>query len=184
MFDGNLRAHKLVSLFEPHSEIIRKGKANRPDEFGNLVKIQEAEHQIITPYEVFAQRPSNSELLLFGVEAHQQQLGETPQIVATDAGFYSAANLKALEQFGVKRVSVPSRNTRSQERRRIQKSRWFRRGQKWRTGCEGRISVLKRRHGLRRCLYRGFDGMQRWVGLGVIADNLMNIASRLAPIEA
>ena len=184
VFHGNLHADKLVSVFEPHSEIIRKGKANRPNEFGHLVKIQEAEHQIITHYEVFAQRPSDSQLLIPAVEAHQQQLGKTPQMVAADAGFYSAANLKALEQFGVKRVSVPSRNTRSQERRRIQKSRWFRRGQKWRTGCEGRISVLKRRHGLRRCLYLGFAGMQRWVGLGVIADNLMNIASRLASIEA
>ena len=184
VFHGNLHADKLVSVFEPHSEIIRKGKANRPNEFGNLVKIQEAEHQIITHYEVFAQPPSDSQLLIPAVEAHQQQLGKTPHMVAADAGFYSATNLKALEQFGVKRVSVPSRNTRSQERRRIQKSRWFRRGQKWRTGCEGRISVLKRRHGLRRCLYRGFAGMQRWVGLGVIADNLMNIASRLASIEA
>lgn len=182
VFDGNLHADKLVSVFEPHSEIIRKGKANRPNEFRNLVKIQEAEHQIITHYQVFAQRPSDSELLLSAVEAHQQQLGKTPQIVAADAGFYSAANEKALEQLGVKHISVPSRNTRSQERRRIQKSRWFRRAQKWRTGCERRISALKRRHGLRRCFYRGFAGMQRWVGLGVIADNLINIASRLNQI--
>jgi transposase, IS5 family len=184
VFDGNLHADKLVSVFEPHSEIIRKGKANRPNEFGNLVKIQEAEHQIITHYEVFAQRPSDSELLIPAVETHQQQLGKTPQVVAADAGFYSAANEKALHELGVKRVSVPSRNTRSEERRRMQKSRWFRRGQNWRTGCEGRISALKRRHGLRRCLYHGFAGMQRWVGLGVIADNFINIASRMKHMEA
>jgi len=55
------------------------------------------------------------------------------------------------------------------------RQRWFRRGQRWRTGCEGRISALKRRHGMRRCLYRGFRGMQRWVGLSVIADNVMQI---------
>ena len=156
-------AEKLVSVFEPHTEIIRKGKANRPTEFGNLVKIQEAEQQIITHYEVFAERPSDSALLIPAVEAHQQQLSKTPEMVAADAGFYSAANEKALEEMGVKRVSVPNRNTHSEERRRMQKSRWFRRGQKWRTGCEGRISALKRRHGLRRCLYRGFTGMQRWI---------------------
>jgi IS5 family transposase len=179
VFDGNVHADKLVSVFEPHSEIIRKGKANRPNEFGNLVKLQEAERQIITHYEVFAQRPSDSELLIPSVETHRQQLGRTPHLVAADAGFYSAANEKALEQLGVKRISVPNRNTRSPERRRTQKSSWFRRGQNWRTGCEGRISVLKRRHGLRRCLYRGFAGMQRWVGLGVIADNLINIGSRV-----
>jgi IS5 family transposase len=180
VFGGNTHAtEKLVSVFEPHTEIIRKGKANRPTEFGNLVKIQEAEQQIITHYEVFAERPSDSALLVPAVEAHQQQLGKTPKMVAADAGFYSAANEKALQEMGVRRISVPNRNTRSEERRRMQKSRWFRRGQNWRTGCEGRISALKRRHGLRRCLYRGFAGMQRWVGLGVIADNLMNIASHL-----
>jgi hypothetical protein len=53
--------------------------------------------------------------------------------------------------------------------------RWFRDGEKWRIGCEGRISVAKRRHGLRRCRYNGYVGMHRWVGLGVIADNLLNI---------
>ncbi len=177
-------AEKLVSVFEPHTEIIRKGKANRPTEFGNLVKIQEAEQQIITHYEVFAERPSDSALLIPAVEAHQQQLSKTPEMVAADAGFYSAANEKALEEMGVKRVSVPNRNTHSEERRRMQKSRWFRRGQKWRTGCEGRISALKRRHGLRRCLYRGFTGMQRWIGLGVIANNLIAIASRLIQVKA
>src|SRR6476660_190429 len=63
----------------------------------------------------------------------------------------------------------------SAERRALEKRRWFRQAQAWRTGCEGRISVLKRRHGLNRCRYRGDDGMKRWVGLGVIADNLINI---------
>jgi IS5 family transposase len=184
VFGGNAHApEKLVSVFEPHAEIIRKGKANRPTEFGNLLKIQEAEQQIITHYEVFAERPNDSDLLLPAVMTHQQQLGKTPQMVAADAGFYSAANEKNLKELGIKHISVPNRNTRNPERRRMQKSRWFRRGQKWRTGCEGRISALKRRHGLRRCLYRGFAGMQRWIGLGVIADNLINMASHLKRME-
>ena len=56
----------------------------------------------------------------------------------------------------------------------------FRNGQKWRTGSEGRISVVKRRHGLNRSRYRGEAGMKRWVGLGVIADNLVNIGRAMA----
>src|SRR5258708_5465983 len=68
-----------------------------------------------------------------------------------------------------------NRSTKSAERKREQKKRWFRNGQKWRTGCEGRISVAKRRHGLNRCRYKGDAGMKRWVGLGVIADNIINI---------
>jgi transposase, IS5 family len=64
--------------------------------------------------------------------------------------------------------------SKSAVRRREQKKRWFRDGQRWRTGCEGRISVAKRRHGLNHCRYRREDGMKHWVGLGVIADNLIN----------
>ena len=81
---------------------------------------------------------------------------------------------------GVKRVSVPSRSTKSAALKREQKKRWFKKGQKWRTGCEGRISVLKRRHGLNRCRYKGVSGMKRWTGLGVIADNVIHIGSHLA----
>jgi IS5 family transposase len=80
---------------------------------------------------------------------------------------------------GVLRVCIPNRSTKSADRKREQKKRWFKQGQKWRTGCEGRISVLKRRHGLRRCLYKGGDGMKRWVGLGVIADNLRHLGTVL-----
>ena len=69
----------------------------------------------------------------------------------------------------------PQSFDQSPERKREQKKRWFRNGQKWRTGCEGRISVVKRRHGLNRCRYKTEIGMQRWVGLGVISDNLVNI---------
>jgi len=68
----------------------------------------------------------------------------------------------------------------SAERRALEKKRWFRQAQAWRTGCEGRISVLKRRQGLNRCRYRGNDGMKRWVGLGVITDYLINIGRVLA----
>ena len=64
---------------------------------------------------------------------------------------------------------------RAAARKREQKKRWFRSGQRWRTGCEGRISVSKRHHGLTRCRYRGDDGMQRWVGIGVIADSVINV---------
>ena len=185
IFHGNAKSpDKIVSLFEPHSEIIRKGKASKPNEFGKMVKIQEAENQIITDYEVFARRPSDSDLLVESVERHEQRLGRVPYLSAADAGFYSLANEKKLQEMGVKRVSVPNRKTQSASRRQLQKQRWFKNGQRWRTGCEGRISVLKRRHGLNRSRYRGEDGMQRWVGLGVIADNLINMGRLMALREA
>jgi IS5 family transposase len=176
IFRGNTRAEgKLVSVFEPSTEIIRKGKAGKPNEFGKMVKLQEAENQIVIDYEVYDQRPSDSELLIPAIEAHAAKLGRTPRLVAADAGFYSANNEAAAKERGVKRVCIPNRSTKSVERKREQKKRWFRNGQKWRTGCEGRISVAKRRHGLNRCRYKGSAGMKRWVGLGVVADNLINI---------
>ena len=181
IFGGDTHAaEKLVSIFEPSTEIIRKGKASKPTEFGKLVKIQEGENQIIIDFEVYKKRPSDSELVIPALDVHEKTLGCTPRLVAGDAAFYSAKNEAAAHERGVKRVCIPNRSTKSAERKREQRKRWFKQGQKWRTGCEGRISVLKRRHGLRRCLYRGTAGMKRWVGLGVIADNLHHIGTVLA----
>jgi IS5 family transposase len=170
---------KLVSVFEPSAEVIRKGKASKPTEFGKLVKLQEAENQIVIDYQVFARRPSDSELLIPAIDTHEATLGRVPRLVAADAGFYSAKNEAAAKAKGVKRVCIPNYAAKDAARKREQKKRWFRAGQRWRTGCEGRISVSKRRHGLNRCRYHGEDGMKRWVGLGVIADNLINLGQMI-----
>jgi IS5 family transposase len=184
IFRGDTRSEgKLVSVFEPATEIIRKGKTSKrkgktskPTEFGKMVKLQEAENQIVTAYEVYDRQPSDCDLLIGAIDIHQARLGRIPRLVAADAAFYSAKNEAAAKTSGVKRVCIPNRSTKSPARKREQKKRWFRAGQKWRTGCEGRISVTKRRHGLNRCRYKGDAGMKRWVGLGVIADNLINIS--------
>jgi IS5 family transposase len=180
IFRGNTRSEgKLLSLFEPSTEVIRKGKAGKPNEFGKIVKLQEAENQIITDYQVYAQRPHDSDLLVAAIETHQALLGRAPRLLAADAAFYSLKNEAAAKAMGVKRVCIPNRSTRSAERKHEQRKRWFRDGQKWRTGSEGRISVVKRRHGLDRCRYKGYVGMNRWVGLGVIADSVVNIGQAL-----
>jgi len=170
---------KVLSIFEPHTEAIRKGKAGKPTECGKLVTIQEAEHQIVTAFEVHATRPADALLWTPALDRHQQIFGRAPALATGDKGFSSAANERAAAQRGVRRVVLPVRGRKSAARRAHERQRWFRRGQRWRTGCEGRISVLKRRHGMRRCRYRGSTGMHRWVGLGVIADNLINVAKYL-----
>src|SRR5262249_50851166 len=116
---------------------------SKPTEFGRLIKIQEAENQIITDYEVCDQRPADSMLLIKSIQAHQQKLGRVPDMVATDAGFSSPTNETAATKMGVKCVSIPNRSPKRAERRALQKKRWFRQAPAWRTGCEGRISVLK-----------------------------------------
>jgi IS5 family transposase len=178
---GNTKAaDKIFSLFEPHTELIRKGKAHKQNEFGQLILLQEAENQIITGYQVCEQRPADSTLFLPALAKHVEIFGRAPRQVAADAGFFSAANESKAEAMGVRRVSIPSHSTKSQTRKARQKKPWFKELQKWRTGCEGRISVIKRRHGLERSRYKGSHGIQRWVGLGVIADNLIQIGTQLA----
>jgi len=170
-------ADKVLSVFEPHTEPIRKGKISKPTEFGKLVTIQESEHQIISAYDVHTKRPADVTLWTSALDRHHAIFGRAPDLAAGDRGFSSATNEQAATDRGVRRVVLPRRGPKSPARRAYERQRWFRRGQRWRVGSEGRISVLKRRHGLDRCRYHGEEGMHRWVGLGVIANNLVSTAT-------
>ena len=164
---------KVVSLFEPHTDIIRKGKLARPTEFGRLVKIQEAEAQFITDYTVVD--PGQSERALWepALDRHIALFERAPELAVADGGFASRRNERAARDRGVRHVVLP-------RQAREQRSRIARAALRWRTGSEGRISALKRRHGLRRCRYRGESGMSRWVGLGVIVNDLL-VLGRAGP---
>jgi len=109
-----------VRLFEPSTEIIRKGKAAKPNEFGKMVKmvkLQEAENQIVIDFEVYDRRPNDGDLPIPAIEAHQARLGRLPYLVAADAAFYSAKNEVDANAKGVKRVRVPNRSTKSSDRK-------------------------------------------------------------------
>ena len=178
-------ADKVVSVFEPHTAVIRKGKMAKPTEFGNLITIQEAEHQIIAAYDIHDGRPADRALWVPSLDRHREIFGRAPFLATADRGFSSAANEREATRRGVRRVVLPHPGRKTAARRAYERQPWFRRGRRWRVGSEGRISVLKRRHGLTRCRYHGRDGMHRWVGLGVIADNLVTIARfTSAPIAA
>ena len=168
--------HKVVSVFEPHTEILRKGKLAKPTEFGRLVKVQEAEAQFITDYQVCERGASDRTLWVPALDRHLVLFGRPPQLAVADGGFASPTNEHAARARGVRHVVLPRhpRETRS---------RAARAALRWRTGSEGRISALKRCHGLRRCRYRGSSVMQRWVGLGVIASNL-KVLGRAGPRTA
>jgi IS5 family transposase len=160
---------KVVSLFEPHTEIIRKGKLAKPTEFGRRVKIQEAEAQFITDYEVCEPGQPERALWAPALDRHIALFDHPPHLAVADGGFASRSNEHAAQARGVRHVVLP-------RQAREERSRTARAALRWRTGSEGRISALKRRHGLRRCRYRGPSGMQRWVGLGVIANDLLVLA--------
>lgn len=109
-------------------------------------------------------------------EEHCQRVGRTPTRVATDRGFWSPGNERALVELGVQKVSMPRRGKESDKRHEYERQSWFRRLQRWRAGQEATISVLKRRYGLDRTLFRGADGSRRWVGEAVWGYNLRRIA--------
>jgi IS5 family transposase len=164
---------KIVSVFEPHTEIIRKGKLAKPTEFGRRVKIQEAEGQFITDYAVCEPGTSDRDLWLPTLDRHIALFGRPPDLAVADGGFASRTNETAAQARGVRQVVLPRHPRES-------RSRSARAALRWRTGSEGRISALKRCHGMRRCRYRGASGMQRWVGFGVIANNL-KVLGRAGP---
>ena len=170
---------RLVSLFDIGARPIRKGKARADTEFGRKVLIGETDHGIISTYEVLAENPADVTLLRTGVKGHRRLFRKRLKAVAGDRGLYSQANEDWLKNSGVKRVSIPKRGKVGEERRSYQQQSWFKRLQRFRAGIEARISLLKRKFGLRRSLMRGDAGTEIWVGQGIFTHNLWQ-AARIA----
>ena len=165
-------ADKIVSLCEPHTQIIRRGKAPpRDTEFGHKVNYGEVEHGLVSDWQVIPQgNPPDAQLLPPVLRAHRKRFGHAPRMLAGDRGVFSPDNEDLARQLGVAQIVLPQRGYRTAERRAYEKQRWFKNGLRFRTGIEGRISVLRRTVQLRRCPYRGLDGFERWVGW--VAGNL------------
>jgi IS5 family transposase len=173
-------AEKVVSLFEPDTAVIRRGKLDRPTEFGGKVLLDEVEGGIVSRYEVLEGNPMDATTLPGSLAHHQAQFARAPNTLAGDRGFQSAANERAAEAAGVKHVALPKSGTISAKRKAHEQQGWFRRAGRFRAGIEGRISVLKRRFRLDRCRYHGRAGMERWVGWGIITHDLLQISRRTA----
>jgi IS5 family transposase len=173
---NNCYPDKLLSLFEPLTAVIRKGKQHKPNEFGRVVDIVEVEHGFVSDYQVLDGNPSDSSLLIPALERHMRRFGQPPCLATTDRGYWSAQNESDAYALGVKRVAIPIRGKLSAARLRLQRSRWFRQAQRWRANGEGRIATLKNAYGMKRCMYKGEEAMERWVGWCVFANNLMVLA--------
>jgi IS5 family transposase len=171
---------KLLSLFEPMTSVIRKGKAHKPSEFGRLVDIVEVECGFVSDYGVLVGNPDDGSLLIPALKRHKERFGRPPHVAATDRGFWSAKNERDAYALGVKRVAIPATGRLSKARLRVQRSRWFRQAQRWRANGEGRIGTLKNVYGMDRCMYKGDEAMERWVGWCVFANNLVVVARALA----
>lgn len=171
---------KLYSIFEPHTDLIKRGKANRPVEFGHKVFLAESRCGLITDYRILDGNPPDEKRVGESLERHRETFGIVPTLYAADRGFYSVHNIEALAAAGVKVESVPQRGGhKTAERAAYEKKRVFKRAQKFRAGIEGRISVLFRGRGMKRCELRGRPRFEVFVGAAVLANNLLIIASAL-----
>lgn len=177
VFRGNTHVEgKIVSLFEPHSQVIRKGKAHKPNEFGRLVRVDEVENGIVSGYQVLEGNPADTGSFLPALEHHQSCFGRAPEMATADRGFFSARNEREAQKLGVKKVAIPAPGRLSRKRAQHQKQRWFRRALRWRAGIERTMSHLKHPFAMARARYKGDGGFQRYVGWSIITKNLFSIA--------
>ena len=174
-------AEKLVSIFESHTDIIRRGKPNKPTEYGHKIWLGEVEGGFIAQYEVLKGNPNDEGQWQPTLENHIQLFGQPPRQASADRGVHSADNEAFATKLGVKHIVLPKPGRRSESRRQHERQRWFWRGRRFHAGVEGRISVIKRKYGLDRCRNRGQDGFERWVGWGIIANNLTAMGKGLSP---
>ena len=171
---------KIVSLFEPHTDIICRKKAHKPTEFGHKVWLDEVDGGIVTNYRVLDGNPPDRNQWQPSLEHHVQQFGRPPDQASGDRGVYSPENEAYAAEIGVRRVILPKPGRKSAARRQHEHQRWFKCGRRFHVGVEGRISVLKRKQDLDRCLDHGEDGFERWVGWGIITGNLAVMGATLA----
>jgi IS5 family transposase len=165
-------SEKIVSLFEEHTDIIRRGKESRPVEYGHKLWLNEVEGGLVSHYRLLEGNPSDEKQWQLSLKAHIKTFQGPPIQASADRGLSSEPNEQLAQDLGVKRVIIPKRGYRSKLRSKHEHKAWFVKGRRWHAGVEGRISVLKRAHGLGRCLNHGETGFHCWVGWGVIAGNL------------
>jgi IS5 family transposase len=171
---------KIYSIFEPHTDLIKRGKSQKPVEFGHKVFLAESAQGLITDYQVLDGNPSDTDHVQSSLDRHKQTFGIPPELCATDRGFHSAENVQYAEKAGVTQVSIPQRGGhKTAEQDALERSKAFKQAQRFRAGIEGRISVLFRGRGMKRCAFKGRTHFELLVGAAVLANNLMRIADML-----
>lgn len=171
---------KLYSLFEPHTDLIKRGKARKPVEFGHKVFLAESRRGFITDYRVLDGNPVDSDQVQPSLKEHQKQFAQRLDLYAGDRGFDSSQARTAADTAKVVRLCIPQRGGQlSADRAQEQHSRSFKQGQRFRAGIEGTISVLMRGRGMTRCPLSGRERFEMFVGAAVLAINLMRLAALL-----
>jgi len=170
---------KILSLFEPHTELLIRGKAGKPVEFGHMVLLHQVEHKFISDYQVFARRPSDESLVDGLLREHKRLFGHFPQRFTADKGFYSSMDKLRDLDTRIPHVSIAKKGMRTAKEKAREHDPIFKTLQRFRAGIEGSISFLKRCFKLARCLYRSFKTYCSSVGSHVFAHNLVVLARQM-----
>jgi IS5 family transposase len=168
-------ATRLVSLHEPDARPIRKGRLGKPVEFGYKAQVVDNPDGLILDHSVHIGNPPDTELLRPAIERIRAQLGVVPPLVTADRGYWDSTIEIDLATAGVTTVVIPRTGKPSTARARIEHADDFVDAVKWRTGCEGRVSHLKRDWAWRRTRLRGHAGARTWCAHGVFAHNLVKL---------
>lgn len=166
---------KLFSIFEPHTELLIRGKAGKPVEFGHMIQIQQVKEKFITDYSVFSRRPAEPALLAPALASHRALFGTDPCSLAADKGYFDRETIADLEQ-RIATVSIAKKGKRTAAEVTREHDPIFRHAQRFRAGVEGTISFLKRVLGLSRCFTKGWEHFQSTVGSGIFVHNLLLLA--------
>ncbi len=167
---------KLFSIFESHTELLKRGKAGKDIEFGHMIQIQQVDGKFITDYDVFDNKPVEYQLVKPALENHKKLFGQYPETLAADKGYYE--NMAALERLEnkVAMVSIGKKGRRTSAETEREHDPLFRLAQRFRAGVEGSISFLKRALRLARCFNKGWEHFVSTIGQTIFAHNLLVLA--------
>lgn len=160
---------RVFSIFEPHTELIKRGRRHKPVEFGHAVLLCQTREKFITDYEAFEHKPADCDLTVQVIDRHEDLFGETPEVLAGDKGFCPDAETYEELEERVNTLAIPRRLRDFAD---AAMTAW----QAFRAGIEGSISGLKRAFRLARCYFRTFKSFQASIGLGVFCHNLIVLA--------
>jgi len=166
-----------VSLHDPDARPIAKGRLGKPVEFGHKAQVCDNEDGIVLDHDVLPGNPADAPRLAPSVERVIKRTGRKPRTVTADRGYGEAGVEQDLNDLGIRNVVIPRKGRPPKVRQAVERQRAFRRTVKWRTGCEGRISHLKRNYGWDRTMIDTTEGARIWTGHGVFAHNLTKIAA-------
>jgi len=169
-------AEKVYSLFEEHTELIKRGKAGKPIEFGHKVLLAETGEKFIIHYETMPQQKADTELIKESLSIHAKVFGSGPAVLAGDKGFYESREQIRNLCKRIETVSICKKGRRTAEEDKRESTEEFKDGQRFRAGIEGTISVLKRAFKLSRCFFKGFKNFASSVGCAVFCHNLVMLA--------